>query len=68
MTKINLQVENISCDHCVNTIEMELSEIEGVDTVIANSETKTVEVSFSAPATDEMIIDLLAEINYPATI
>jgi copper ion binding protein len=68
MTKLILQVENISCNHCVNTIEMELSELEGVDSVNANAEGKTVEISFSEPATEEMILDLLTEINYPATV
>jgi hypothetical protein len=44
---------------------MELSEMPGVEQVTPNAETKTVEVIFNDPATENSIIDLLAEINYP---
>jgi copper ion binding protein len=68
MKNLTLQVDTISCNHCVNTIQMELAELDGVSSVTASADSKTVEVSFSDPATEEMILDLLTEINYPATI
>ncbi len=58
-------VPNISCGHCVHTIQMELVQLEGVEQVIASQETKNVQVEFHAPATEEQIIDLLTEIHYP---
>ena len=66
MTSLTLNVPNISCGHCVHTIQSELSELEGVGKVLASSETKQVTVSFDPPADEEKIKALLAEINYPA--
>ena len=60
------KIPNISCNHCVNTIQMELNDLDGVDSVEANAEFKTVIVMFDDPATDEKMRTLLAEINYPA--
>jgi copper chaperone CopZ len=45
---------------------MELMELDGVSSVIANQETKTVEVEFDSPASDQSIRATLMEINYPA--
>ncbi len=58
-------VPGIHCHHCIHTVTMELSDLEGVKNVEANLETKLVTVTFEAPATEELIIDTLAEINYP---
>ena len=66
MNTIKLSVPNISCGHCVNTIQDEVSELEGVQSVKADSGTKAVEVVFDAPASEEKIKALLDEINYPA--
>jgi hypothetical protein len=44
---------------------MEISEMDGVDSVVANAGTKQVEINFEAPASEEGIKTLLAEINYP---
>jgi copper chaperone CopZ len=44
---------------------MELSEMDGVQAVDANAESKKVTVEFDAPASPEKIESLLAEINYP---
>lgn len=58
-------VSNISCGHCVHTIQMEVSDLEGVKSVVASEETKTVTVEWGAPQTWEDIKALLEEINYP---
>lgn len=58
-------VPSIHCHHCIHTVTMELSDLEGVKDVKADLETKQVTVTFDAPATEELIIDTLAEINYP---
>lgn len=59
-------VPNISCGHCVMTIERELGELEGVSNVKADADTKSVTVTWDAPASEDGIKALLAEINYPA--
>jgi copper chaperone CopZ len=44
---------------------MELSDLEGVQSVQADLSSKQVSVEFAPPATPEKIEQLLAEINYP---
>lgn len=66
MTTVTYSVPNISCGHCVHTIQTEVADLDGVQTVTASAETKQVEIVFDAPADEEGIRALLAEINYPA--
>ncbi|MFH1435607.1 MAG: heavy metal-associated domain-containing protein [Pseudomonadota bacterium] len=60
------KIQNISCGHCVRTIERELGEIDGVKKVEGDQETKEVSVAWDSPATLETILATLREINYPA--
>lgn len=60
-----LHVPNISCGHCVMTIQRELGEMEGVNAVEGDAEEKRITVSWDAPATLERIKATLEEINYP---
>lgn len=66
MSSKTFTVPNISCGHCVNTVEMEVGEISGVSAVKANADTKQVTVEWDNPATWEKIEATLQEINYPA--
>lgn len=66
MTTVKFTVPNISCGHCVHTIQMEVSDVEGVQSVKADQATQMVEISYNDPATEETIKALLTEINYPA--
>jgi len=68
MNKITFVVPSISCNHCVHTIETELSEMDGVTSVTASSDTNRVEIEFGDPATEKTLIGLLAEIDYPASV
>lgn len=65
MTTKTFTVPNISCGHCTRTIEMELSDLDGVTAVQADEQSKQVTVSWDAPQTWAGIQELLAEINYP---
>ena len=65
MTTVKYSVPNISCGHCVHTIQMEVSEVDGVQAVKADEKSRLVEITFDAPASEENIKALLAEINYP---
>jgi copper chaperone CopZ len=51
--------------HCVHTIQTELADVQGVQSVKADQASKMVEIVFDAPASEEKIKTLLAEINYP---
>jgi copper chaperone len=66
MTTVTYNVPAMHCGHCTHTVEMELSELEGVQTVKADLPTKKVQITFDAPASEEKIKALLAEIDYPA--
>ncbi len=65
MTEVTLYVPNISCMHCVHTIQTEVGALTGVKSVEARVDTKEVNVAFDAPLTLEQIKATLAEINYP---
>jgi len=65
MTTVTYTVPAISCGHCTHTIETEVSELAGVQSVKAEIDTKKVVISFDVPASEEKIKSLLAEINYP---
>jgi len=66
MATVTYSVPSIHCGHCTHTIETELSELPGVQSVKADLGTKKVQIAFDAPASEERIKSLLAEINYPA--
>jgi copper ion binding protein len=65
MTTVTYTVPAISCGHCTHTIENEVGELKGVQSVKAEIDTKKVVITFDAPASEETIKTLLAEINYP---
>ncbi len=62
------KIPAIHCEHCVHTVEMELSELEGVESAKADLKEKTVNVVFGPPATEELVLGTLNEINFPAEI
>ncbi len=66
MTTVTYTIPNISCGHCVHTIQSEVGELAGVQSVAANQNTKQTTITFEAPATEDQIKALLKEINYPA--
>jgi copper chaperone CopZ len=66
MKTVTYQIPNISCGHCVHTIQSEVSELIGVKSVVADMMMKQAVITFDEPASEEKIKGLLAEINYPA--
>ena len=66
MTTKTFTVPNISCGHCTHTIESELGELAGVQSVKADEATKQVTVAYDIPANWDAIKNLLTEINFPA--
>ncbi len=55
-------VPDISCDHCKRAIEGEVAQVDGVDSVQVDVETKVVQVH--GPATDADIRAAIAEAGY----
>ncbi|MBW2486845.1 MAG: heavy-metal-associated domain-containing protein [Deltaproteobacteria bacterium] len=66
MEKKSFSIPGISCGHCVNAIKTELSELEGVTKVEGDIEGKRIKVEWDTPASEDIIKNKLAEINYPA--
>jgi copper chaperone len=66
MEKQTLSIPNISCGHCVMSIQNELKELDGVKAVDGDPDKKNITVEWDAPATIEKINETLKEINYPA--
>ena len=65
MQSKTFKVPNISCGHCVRTIENEVGDLAGVIGVTASEETKMVTVEWDEPPqTWPTIKALLEEINY----
>jgi copper chaperone CopZ len=66
MTTKTVTVPNISCGHCVATIQREVSELDGVNEVQAEQDTKRVTITWDPDATDWVAIEsTMKEINYP---
>ena len=59
------KVPAISCQHCVHTIKMEVSDVPGVESVSADKDTQMVTVQWHEPATWDAIRKTLVEISYP---
>jgi len=66
MERKTFSVPKISCGHCVMTIRKELAEVEGVQRVEGNPQSKTVDVEWEPPASEAAIRATLSEINFPA--
>ena len=61
-----VNVPNISCGHCVNTIEREVAEVPGVRGVKADASTRNVTISWDPDAADWVVIEeKMKEIAYP---
>jgi copper chaperone CopZ len=66
MAEQTISVPNISCGHCVKTIEREVSELPGVEWVGADAASRTVTVRWDEARTNwDAVEALLEEINYP---
>lgn len=68
MNNLNYILPNISCGHCKMNVERELSKVPGITSVVVTVDNKRADISYVAPATVELINELLTEIGYPADI
>ena len=67
MANKTVSVPAIHCQHCVRTIERELSELDGVTSVKADVDTKQVTVTWQEEQVNwDSIRALLEEIGYPS--
>ena len=66
MTTKTYPVPAISCGHCTATIERELQDVDGVESVKAEVESKHVTVEVENAGVLAEVEKLLEEIGYPA--
>ncbi len=65
MTNTTLNVPDISCGHCKSSIEGAVKELEGVQHVNVDVDSKTVELSYDeATANIDAIIEAIEEQGY----
>jgi copper chaperone CopZ len=67
MEKRTFSIPDISCGHCVMTIQNELKELVGVNEVEGDTQNKVITVEWESPTTLQEIRDTLNELNYPAS-
>jgi copper chaperone len=67
METITLNAPDISCGHCVATVEKAVGTLDGVQVVKADADSKDVNVTYDASQTDlSAITAALEEAGYPA--
>jgi len=60
-----VQVPDVSCEHCARAIRTELSTITGVGRVDVDVAARRMTVQFEAPATWDALAAALSDIGYP---
>ena len=67
METITLNAPDISCGHCVATVQDAVGKVDGVQTVTADAASKDVNVTYDASKTDlTAITTALEDAGYPA--
>ncbi|SIT88497.1 copper chaperone CopZ [Edaphobacillus lindanitolerans] len=65
MEQVKLNVEGMSCGHCVNAVEGSVGELNGVQSVNVSLSDKQVDVSFDPAAVKvEQIVDAIEDQGY----
>lgn len=66
MEQKTVHIPNISCGHCIMTIERVMGDLQGVKSVEGDVTNKSVTLKWEAPATWEEIARTLENAGYPA--
>lgn len=67
METVTLNAPDISCGHCVATVENAVGTIDGVQSVSANADSRDVNITYDESKTDvSTITSALEEAGYPA--
>lgn len=63
--KTTIEIQNLKCGGCANTIITKLSELEFVDNVEVDNNDNTVTFSYEKEVTLNTVKELLAKLGYP---
>ena len=61
----NIQVDNLKCGGCEQTIQKTLHKMHGVQKVVINNEAKNVSITHDETVTHTMLANALKAIGYP---
>jgi len=66
MTKVTLNVPDISCEHCEHTVKNALAPVQGIQNVVVDIPAKQVEVTFDEKKVGvDRMKEILKEEDYP---
>ena len=60
-----LEIQNLKCGGCANTIITRLSDLDGINDVKVDNDTNTVSFNYTDETTLNKSIDLLSKLGYP---
>jgi copper chaperone CopZ len=60
-----LEIQNLKCGGCANTITTKLSDLKGIEEVVVNNEANTVTFDYENEETLLETKELLAKLGYP---
>jgi len=63
--KTTLEIQNLKCGGCANTITARLSAIDNIDNVIVNNDNDTVTFNYKENTNLTEATDLLSKLGYP---
>ncbi len=67
MTTSKIEIEGMMCNHCVKSVEDALLALDGVESAVANLESKNAEVTYDEDVISiERIIDEIISIGFDA--
>jgi len=65
MTTATLNIQNLKCHGCANTIVTQLSKLTGISDVLVKTETDEVSFGYSSDAEFETVKEKLSQLGYP---
>lgn len=65
MTELHIEIENLKCHGCANTVRKNMLQIEGVNLADVSLDENYVKVSIASPNLEDTIVKRLAELGYP---
>ncbi len=63
--KTTLEIQNLKCHGCANTVTTKLSGLDGIDNVLVNNDTNSVSFEYENDTNLQSAITLLSNLGYP---
>jgi len=63
--KVSLEIQNLKCHGCANTVTTKLSNLDGIENVLVNNDTNSVSFEYETDSKLQEAITLLNSLGYP---